>query len=79
VIGPHSCVTVESLLISLSIGVYYVGSKKTAIFDPTWMIDLVHISFVTFCSSRCLGSPAVSFHVITNSVELLERKVAAPV
>jgi hypothetical protein len=41
VIGSHSCVTVESLLISLSIDGYYVWSKNTVLWDALTAVRII--------------------------------------
>jgi hypothetical protein len=41
VIGLHSCVTVESLLISLSIEGYYVWSKSTVFWDAFTAVSVI--------------------------------------
>jgi hypothetical protein len=49
VIGLHSCVTVEALLISLSVEGYYVVSKKTVFWDVFSTITMTDVfwDFVT--------------------------------
>jgi hypothetical protein len=43
VIGPHSCVTVESLLVSLSIEGYSVGSNNTVFWDDFTVVSLIDV------------------------------------
>jgi hypothetical protein len=41
VIGPHSCVTVESLLISLSTEGHYVWSKNSVLWDAFTAVTII--------------------------------------
>jgi hypothetical protein len=43
VIRFHSCVTVESLLISLSIERHYVGSKNSIFWDVFMVVSMIDI------------------------------------
>jgi hypothetical protein len=43
VIGFHTCITVESLIISLSIERYYVGSKNTVFCDVFTAVSRIDI------------------------------------
>jgi hypothetical protein len=43
VIGPHSCVTVESLSITISIQGYYVGSKNTVFWDAFIVVSMLDV------------------------------------